>query len=252
MNTHTGALAEKVKPIPVRVTDGFVGQLQFFARRIVDLQLQTIWRFLGPVLPKLEGDLLDVGCGEMPFRFALSKRVRYTGIDVAAALEFGMVGNDSIHIFDGRDIPFPADYFDHVLCTEVLEHAEDPENLINEIHRVLKPGGSLTLTVPFSARVHHAPYDFHRFTTYRLSALLKPFGQFEISARGNDVAAIANKLVVFCMGLLRPGFGLIWRTPLALATAPIAGLFLLAAHACIVFDMGSKDDPLGYAVRAYK
>jgi SAM-dependent methyltransferase len=252
MNAQLGTPIEQIKPIPVRISGGVAGKLKFFARRTVDLQLQTIWRFLGPILPQLEGKLLDVGCGEMPFRFALSPQVHYTGIDVEAAVAFGMAGSESIHIFDGRNIPFPDNHFDHILCTEVLEHAENPETLMAEIHRVLKPAGSLTLTVPFSARVHHAPYDFHRFTTYRLAAMLKPFGQFEIAERGNDVAAIANKLVVLCMGLLRPGLGLIWRAPLALAAAPFAGLFLLAAHACIILDMGSKDDPLGYAVRAYK
>lgn len=246
------ALVEQMKPIPVRVTDGFIGQMQFAFRRAVDLQLQTIWRFLGPILPELEGDLLDVGCGEMPFRFALSQRVKYTGIDVEAAIAFGMAGDGSIHIFDGRTIPFPDNHFDHILCTEVLEHAEEPDILMTEMHRVLKPGGDLILTVPFSARVHHAPYDFHRFTTYRLANMLTPFAKHDIAARGNDVAAIANKLIVLCMGLLRPGFGLVWRAPLALLCAPVAALFLLAAHASIALGLGSKDDPLGYAVRAYK
>ena len=246
------AMTEKMKPIPVRVTDSFIGQMQFALRRTVDLQLQTIWRFLGPILPHLEGDLLDVGCGEMPFRFALSQRVKYTGIDVEAAVAFGMAGDGSIHIFDGRAIPFPNNQFDHILCTEVLEHAEDPGTLMEEMHRVLKPGGSLILTVPFSARVHHAPYDFHRFTSYGLAAMLAPFAKHDIAARGNDVAAIANKLIVLCLGLLRPSFGLIWRAPLALLCAPVAGAFLLAAHVSMAIGLGSVDDPLGYAVRAYK
>jgi SAM-dependent methyltransferase len=252
MDANITILVEQVKPIPVRVTDGFIGQMQFSFRRAVDLQLQTIWRFLGPILPELGGDLLDVGCGEMPFRFALSDRVKYTGIDVEAAIAFGMAGDGSIHVFDGLTIPFPDNHFDHVLCTEVLEHAEEPGVLMLEMHRVLKPGGSLILTVPFSARVHHAPYDFHRFTSYRLMNMLTPFAKYNISARGNDVAAIANKLIVLCMGLLRPSFGLFWRAPLALMCLPVAGVFLLAAHACIFLEIGSKDDPLGYAVQAFK
>ena len=252
VDAHMNALTEQMKPIPVRISGGWLGRLHFAFRRTVDLQLQTIWQFLGPILPKLEGDLLDVGCGEMPFRFALSTRVKYTGIDVEAAVSFGMAGDGSIHIFDGRIIPFPADRFDHILCTEVLEHAEEPGLLMSEMHRVLKPGGSLILTVPFSARVHHAPYDFHRFTAYGLANMLAPFARCHIAERGNDVTAIANKLIVLCMALLRPGFGLIWRAPLVLLCAPIAALFLLAAHASIVLGLGSKDDPLGYAVRAYK
>ena len=69
-----------------------------------------------------------------------------------------------------RRIPFPDGHFDALLCTEVLEHAVAPEALIAEMHRVLRPGGSLVLTVPFAARVHHIPYDFHRFTRYQVAA----------------------------------------------------------------------------------
>lgn len=244
--------SEQMKPLPVRIRAGFAGQCAFWLRRSVDLQLQTIWRFLGPILPTLEGKVLDVGCGEMPFRFALTGDVQYTGIDVAAADSFGMTRDGSIQLFDGRQIPFPDDYFHHVLCTEVLEHAEDPEMLMAEMHRVLRPGGSLILTVPFSARVHHAPYDFHRFTFYRLAQMLSPFRQYDIAARGNDVATIANKLIVLSMALLQPRRQILLGVFLAILCAPVAAVFLLAAQLGIALSMGSKDDPLGYAVRAYK
>lgn len=243
---------EQMKPVPVRIRSGFAGQCAFWLRRSADLQLQTIWRFLGPILPALEGKVLDVGCGEMPFRFALTGNVQYTGIDVAAADSFGMTRDSAIQLFDGRQIPFPDDHFHHVLCTEVLEHAEDPEMLMAEMYRVLKPGGSLILTVPFSARVHHAPYDFHRFTSYRLAQLLSPFDQYDIAVRGNDIASIANKLIVLTMALLQPRFRILWNLFLAILCGPIAAVFVVAARISIALSLGSKDDPLGYAVRAYK
>jgi SAM-dependent methyltransferase len=243
---------EDVKPVPVRIDGGLAGSAAFAIRRFFDLQLSTIWRVLGPTLPKLRGSLLDVGCGEMPFRFALHPDVRYCGIDVEEALAFGMTADSSISAFDGRNIPFPDDHFDNILCTEVIEHAADPVQLAREMYRVLKPGGQLVLTVPFSARVHHAPYDFHRFTRYRLAEMFKPFNQCEISARGNDIAAIANKLIVLMMRLLRPSRHLVWRLPLALLIAPVATIFLLAAHAAIALGLGSEDDPLGYALIATK
>ena len=244
--------SEQMKPLPVRIRAGFAGQCAFWLRRSVDLQLQTIWRFLGPILPTLEGKVLDVGCGEMPFRFALTGDVQYTGIDVAAADSFGMTRDGSIQLFDGRQIPFPDDYFHHVLCTEVLEHAEYPEMLMAEVYRVLKPGGSLILTVPFSARVHHAPYDFHRFTAYRLAQLLSPFDRYDIAARGNDIATIANKLIVLSIVLLRPRLRKFWNIFAAMLCAPVAAVFLVAAHISFALSLGSEDDPLGYAVRAYK
>lgn len=243
---------EDVKPVPVRVGQGAAGRIAFAARQVVDLQLYTIWQVLGPVLPKLRGSLLDVGCGEMPFRFALGKDVLYSGIDVEEALAFGMTGDSSIRAFNGRNIPYPDNHFDNILCTEVLEHAADPQQLADEMHRVLKPGGTLVLTVPFSARVHHAPYDFHRFTRYGLAEMFKPFAQQELAPRGNDIAAIANKQIVLLLRLLRPSLHLLWRLPLAILLAPVAATFLLAAHLSIALGTGSADDPLGYSLIATK
>ena len=49
-------------------------------------------------------------------------------------------------ISDG--IPFPNASFDHVFCIEVLEHVPNPWGALTEIHRVLRPGGVLALSVP--------------------------------------------------------------------------------------------------------
>lgn len=243
---------EDVVPVPVRIGSGLVGEMLFAIRRLVDLQLCTIWRVLGPILPKLRGNLLDVGCGEMPFRFALHPDLAYTGLDVKEAVDFGMSGNDVVKLFDGTNIPFPDDSFDNILCTEVIEHALDPETLVKEMHRVLKPGGLLVLTVPFSARVHHAPYDFHRFTRYRLAHMFDCFGKCEIAPRGNDIAAIANKLIVLLWRSVRPTPLMPLRLLFALPVAPIAAAFLTAAHVSIRLGGGSIDDPLGYSVIAVK
>ena len=62
------------------------------------------------------------------------------------------------------------------------------------MRRVLKPGGTLLATVPFSARVHYAPYDVHRFTKYALTEMFAGFEAVTIEERGNDLAVIANKL----------------------------------------------------------
>lgn len=248
----TSAPIEAVKPIPVRVGTGPAGRLAFAMRCLVDLQLATIWQALSKVLPELSGDLLDVGCGEMPFRFAVPDHVNYIGIDVPEAVSFGMHGHAEIREFDGRSIPFPDASFDTVLCTEVLEHCDDPAALVGEMHRVLQPGGLLVMTVPFAARVHHAPYDFQRFTRYGLARLLFGFDDIVIVPRGNDVAAIANKVIVLALRQFRLTHQAWWSVPLGAATLPFAALALLAAHASMRLGMGSADDPLGYAVTARK
>ena len=73
--------------------------------------------------------------------------------------------------FDGVNIPYPENYFDFILCSEVLEHAASPVLLMREIKRVLKPGGIALITVPSMWGEHETPFDFRRFTSYGVMQL---------------------------------------------------------------------------------
>jgi SAM-dependent methyltransferase len=161
----------------------------------------------------------------------------------------------SLVYYDGAVMPFPDGAFDHILCVEVLEHVADPRAFAAELARVLRPGGTLLMTVPWSARLHHLPHDFHRFTRFGLQALLGSSGFVDVAIeeRGNDIAAIANKTLVATIALLRArGVGLLWRWPLALLMAPVALVFIAAAHVAIAFRLGSSLDPLGYGAVALR
>lgn len=244
--------SEQFRPIPVRLSGSLLSTVAFAIRRFADLQLGTIWAFLEPRLSKLQGNLLDVGCGEMPFRGCLPPGVSYTGIDVPQARDFAMRENEAVISFNGVSIPFPDDSFDTVLCTEVLEHAAAPQELIAEIRRVLKPDGMLLATVPFSARVHYSPYDFHRFTKHALDGMFASFEDVRIEERGNDLAVIANKLIVAALRMVRPSAWSLLRWPSLLLLLPLAIAFLLFAHLSLALNLGSKDDPLGYSIVAVK
>jgi SAM-dependent methyltransferase len=244
--------AEGFQPIPLRVGTSRLSKMLFFLRCLVDIQIYTIWSFLSPKFPTLTGKILDVGCGDMPYRTFLKNAQEYTGIDIPQATAFRMLGGDAIIAFDGVSIPFTDALFDTVLCTEVIEHAVEPEMLISEIFRVLKPGGVLLATVPFSARVHYAPFDFNRFTKYRLKNILAPFSDVEIFERGNDISVIANKLIVLFIRMLRPSLWSFIRWPFEIFILPISVIFLIASHISILCNFGSKDDPLGYSIIAKK
>lgn len=243
---------EEVKPLPIRRDDSTLWRLKFALRTIVDLQLLTCVRFLRPHLKRMEGSVLDVGCGEMPFRSLLPASAQYTGIDVASAGDFGMRGGDQVIEFDGVNIPFADESFDFILCTEVLEHAAEPMALIEEMRRVLRVGGTLLATVPFSARVHHAPHDFHRFTRYRLAQLFACYKEVMIEERGSDFAVIANKLIVICIRLAKRSRAVVWPLPFLLLWSIPASVSLAIAHASLRLPMGSKADPLGYGIVARK
>ena len=75
----------------------------------------------------------------------------------------------------------PSASFDFVLCTEVLEHVSEPRRVCAELHRVLRPGGQILVTVPFVGELHEEPHDYHRFTSHGIEATLADAG-FEVSA----------------------------------------------------------------------
>lgn len=246
-------MSEAFQPVAIRPPSE--NRLLFAVRCCIDLQLLTVFRFLRAELPACRGRVLDVGAGEAPWRELLAE-AEYVGLDLDAAGQFGMRRQAGIVYYDGRRMPFADGAFDHVLCAEVLEHVPDPRALLLEAARVLRRGGSLILTVPWSARLHHLPHDYHRFTRYGLEALLGSagFSAVRIEERGNDVAVVANKLVVMTVGLLLPRRGAerLWTWPLALPVGLVALGFVLAAHLAIAWHRGSREDPLGYSVVALK
>ncbi len=238
---------------PLAVSSPAAHPLRFRLRCLIDLQLATIASYLRPALRQLSGAVLDVGAGQSPWRAWLPAGTRYQGIDVGHAEEFGMTGQrEDIVYYDGRILPFGDASFDCALCIEVLEHSADPELLVGEMARVIKPQGTLLLTVPWSARRHHVPHDYHRFTRERLQQLMEQHGFdiVELCERGNDIGAIANKLTVLTLRLLRPSLQLFWSWPLALLCGALALGFIVAAHVSVALGMGSRDDPLGYYLRA--
>ncbi len=108
--------------------------------------------------------LLDIGCG--PGRHVCGA-CAYDGVMVIGAdlsvddlneakiridahRQFGgrMGGRWALSAADVTALPFPDHYFDHVICSEVLEHIPDDRGAAAEIFRVLKPGGNLAVSVP--------------------------------------------------------------------------------------------------------
>jgi len=88
--------------------------------------------------------VLDIGCRDGGLRRFLPPDVKYRGIDITP--EFA--GPDILIQDISAGIPFPDASFDHVFCIEVLEHVPSPYFTLGEIHRILRPGGVLTLSVP--------------------------------------------------------------------------------------------------------
>ena len=85
-------------------------------------------------------------------------------------------------VANAERIPFPSQEFDLVLCTQMLEYAPDPGLVLSEIHRVLKPGGRVLLSVP-SVFPQDAD-DRWRFLPAGIRQLLSAFSEVEIVPEG--------------------------------------------------------------------
>jgi SAM-dependent methyltransferase len=193
-------MKEKFKPVPHHPPVGFFYSTVFYIRCIVDFQLYTIFKHLKKRLPDYKGKILDIGCGNSPFKFLLDKsKTNYTGIDIENATKFDYYNPDKV-IFDGEHIPFADESFDNIISTEVLEHIENPEQIISEMHRVLKQGGEAIITIPWSARVHFEPYDYCRYTPFKLEKLFRNFQSIKILNRGTDINSIVSKIIAIFAG----------------------------------------------------
>lgn len=96
-----------------------------------------------------EGKLLDIGTGTGVFLSLASTRYNATGIELGkAAREFAQAQGLNVLEASIDQLPFSDQTFDVVTLIDVLEHLSDPFRAIQEIERVLKPGGVLYIKVP--------------------------------------------------------------------------------------------------------
>jgi SAM-dependent methyltransferase len=242
-------MTEQFQPISNTPPVGLTGKLKFYGRMVLDLQILTIYKDVKKYLPLYKGNVLDIGCGQSPYKFLLNKNeTKYFGIDIIDANKFGYYNPDVI-AFDGKNIPFESDKFDAVICTEVLEHVRDFQHLIDEIYRTAKTNADIIVTIPWSARYHYIPYDYFRYTPSSLKTMFSEFSKVYIKHRGTDISVIGSKIIVIFFRGFFPDKA--WKYiffPFFLLCLPILILAVIIAQLTILFNIGSKDDPLGYTL----
>lgn len=244
-------MSDDFQPPAHSAPDTLKSKLFFEARLLTDFQVRTVHADVKRLLAQARGTLLDVGAGDSPYRHLVEAAgLTYVGTDIMDAQKFGYA-RDGIVPFDGKRLAFEDASVDAMLCTEVLEHSPEPQLLVNELHRVLKPGGVGLLTVPWSARYHYIPWDFHRFTPSALAALFAPFSAHTVEARGTDLTAIASKVLVACLRATQKHASLggwLRDALVAGSLAPFALPAVALGHVSVATGLGSSDDPLGYSV----
>jgi SAM-dependent methyltransferase len=145
-------------------------------RKLIDPESERLRSFVRMAAEGIyEGSVVvDVGAGECQYKDLFPSH-RYIAVDFAA----GDAGWDYSQLDVQGDIhalPFRSGTVDLVLCTQVLEHAREPQRVVDEIARILKPGGKVFFTVPQGWGEHQVPHDYFRYTRFGMEVLCSRAG----------------------------------------------------------------------------
>lgn len=97
-------------------------------------------------------------------------------------------------IADAHDLPFADCAFDLVIAVAVLEHVANPQRVVEEIWRVLKPSGYVYAATPFLQPVHMGAYDFTRFTHLGHRRLFRMFSEEDSGLALGPAAVLARSI----------------------------------------------------------
>lgn len=137
-STEAGSIAKQAAQDVVSVYEDRWGA----STRVVQVR-PHLWRELGPTLA--EKAVLEIGPGLRPS--APLGSAYFVETSPAAVSTLRQAGARAVQ-GSGASLPFRAGSFDAVLAFEILEHVEDDQQVLDEIARVLRPGGVVAVSVP--------------------------------------------------------------------------------------------------------
>jgi SAM-dependent methyltransferase len=149
-------------------------------RRLVGDLEDALRRVPGPVR-----DVLDVYCGSRPYDDLFPAGAHILGLDV--------VGNPYgvADVVSDEFLPFEDASFDLVASIEAFHYVENPQRGIAEIRRVLRPGGSVLISIPLVWEYNRTILE-HRYTGPELKALLDGWDDVDVVENGGRVVAWAT------------------------------------------------------------
>jgi len=179
--------------------------------KIVDRSFLVLYELNKEIKKTLNSDIifhkkgniiLDIGCGTKPYLYLFSEiKKEYIGIDLNNQYNPDIVCN-------ADKLPFKNETFDIVFSSQVLEHVEKPEQVINEIYRTLKYQGIVLLST-HGVWNKHANNDFWRWTDVGLKYMFSSFIDVEIKCNGGTILCFFQILNLY-IGLLPLGKRMFW------------------------------------------
>jgi len=193
------------------------------------------------------GRLVDLGCGTVPL-FASYRNY----VDSSTCADWGNPSHQSNYLDLQCDLSSPLPFrdrkFDTVILSDVLEHIFRPENLWNEMARILSSNGKVLMTVPFYYWLHEEPYDYYRYTEFALIrfAEMAGFRVVVLERLGGVPEIVAD---IFAKAFLYvPRLG----TMLSASVQRMTTLFVRTPVGARISRATSGSFPLGYFVVAEK
>jgi SAM-dependent methyltransferase len=166
--------------------------------------------------------VLDVGCGPKPYYpFFAERASEYVGVDVVAHPAADLIGRV-------EELPVEDGAFDLVLCTQVLEHCDDPAQAVRELRRVTAPGGRVLASTHGVQSYHPSPVDYWRWTHEGLKRLFRTnadWASLDVEPVGGTAACLAMLLGAYTeLALSRIGLRSLSRGPVWLLNRSARGL----------------------------
>lgn len=141
------------------------------------------------------GVCADIGSGNSPYKkYFLPQALEYISIDNSQVNNVAFNASESFLEGDIKNLPLKDGYCDTVILTQVLEHIDDTQKAISEVHRILKKDGVLIISTPFIYQEHIAPFDYYRFSENGLRFVLKDFEIVEFHRQGYFGTAIVSQI----------------------------------------------------------
>ncbi len=187
----------------------------------------------------IRGDMIDLGCGDMPF-----KRLLVNQVSLYHSMDLWPCSDEVTYIGDISDMKMvPSERYDSAICMEVLEHVPNPFRAVREIYRILRPGGVAILSVPHLSRLHDEPYDYFRFTVYGLRQVLQDAGFLVINiyTRGGLFSFLGHQFSTLLLSAL-------WSIPGVRQVAWILNRWLIT---WLCYNIDRLCDPSGLFALGY-
>lgn len=177
-------------PAPLRVAPEFLQRYVLHFEACIE---DAVRGFVSTLRP--DALVLDAGAGEAQYA-PMFEGLRYTAVDLGigdAAWSYQALDA----VADLAKLPFADGTFDAAVNIVTLEHVREPQLVVQELARVLKPGGALLLVTPLEWEEHQQPHDYYRYTRYGVTWLLESAGMRveKLDAAGGIFRLLSRRLL---------------------------------------------------------